>query len=184
MAITSTLPSIEFSGSFLHNDYTLQITSNSNIIHDAISNFTHHDNENSFMDFWLDGVCKLFIGCLGIFMNAIGIWILITQQRMQNMFLHILTCSLACDNGYMLMEMLGTLYHEFKVKFLVWILPQIVYPLKEIFYTSNILVTIGLSYERYALISDKKGYKQTMEVAKFRHHRLRKYRYCSVFNYV
>ena len=136
---------------------------------------SHIDNENRFMDFWVDGVFKLFVGNLGIFMNTIGVWILITQKRMQNMFLHILTCSLICDNGYMAMEMLSTLYHEFKVGFLIWILPQFVYPFKEIFYTCNILVTIGLSYERYTLISDKKGYKQAMEVANFRHKRLKKY---------
>ena len=146
-----------------------------NISNDDMINSSHHGNENRLMDFWLDGVFKLSIGSLGIIMNTIGIWILYTQPRMQSMFLHILTCSLACDNGYMAMEMLSTFYHEFKISFLVWILPHFVYPFKEIFYTCNILVTIGLSYERYALISDKKGYKQTMEVARFRHQRLRRY---------
>ena len=146
-----------------------------NETHVDVPHSSHHNNEDRFMDFWVDGVFKLFIGGLGISMNTIGIWILITQQRMQNMFLHILTCSLVFDNAYMAMEMLSTLYHEFKITFLVWILPQVVYPFKEIFYTCNILVTIGLSYERFTLISDKKGYKQTMEVARFRHQRLRKY---------
>ena len=174
----STLLPIQFTWSTLEkldNTSILIETSMVNISNDDMINSSHHGNENRLMDFWLDGVFKLSIGSLGIIMNTVGIWILCTQPRMQSMFLHILTCSLACDNGYMAMEMLSTLYHEFKISFLVWILPHFVYPFKEIFYTCNILVTIGLSYERYALISDKKGYKQTMEVARFRHQRLRKY---------
>ena len=132
-------------------------------------------HENEFMSFWLDGVFKILVGCFGIFINSLAIWILVTQQKMQNMFLHILTCSLFFDNGYMLMEVLTTLYWDFNVKGLVWLLPYVAYPFKEVFYTCNILITISLSYERYALISDSKGYKQTMEISKFRHKRLKKY---------
>ena len=133
-----------------------------------------HD-ENPFMDFWIDGILKLCLGCFGIFMNSLAISILVTQKKMQSMFLHILTCSLICDNGYMLMEMLTTLFYEFKVNDLVWIIPHFAFPFKEIFYTSNILITLALSYERYALISDSKGYRTTMTIAKFRYERLRKY---------
>ena len=153
---------------------TTNITSNTGFDNNTSTSNLQSD-ENYFMNFWLDGIFKLIVGFLAMFMNSIAIWILVSQKKMQNMFLHILTCSLIFDNGYMLMEILCTLYWEFKVSFLVWILPYIAYPLKEIFYTSNILITLSLSYERYTLISDSKGYKQTMEIAKFRHQRLRKY---------
>ena len=115
------------------------------------------------------------MGLLGIVMNSIAIWILITERKMQSMFLHILTFSFVCDIGYLFAEFLATLHHEFKVHGLVWLLPHFAYPFKEIFYAANILTTIGLSYERFSLILDKSGYRAKMEVSAFRYHRLRKY---------
>ena len=125
--------------------------------------------------FLVDGVLKMCMGLLGIFMNSIAIWILVTERKMQSMFLHILTFSFVCDIGYLFAEFLATLHHEFNVYDLVWLLPHFAYPFKEIFYAANILTTIGLSYERFSLILDKSGYRAKMEVASFRYHRLRKY---------
>ena len=155
-----------------------ETSSNFSIISSTISascTDSSDHKENAFMDYWIDGVLKICGGCFGSIMNAIAIWILVSEKRMQKMFLHILTCSLLFDNGYMLMEIITTMYWEFKVKNLVWILPHLAYPLKEIFYTANILTTIALSYERYTLLSDSKGYKQATELAECRYKRLRKY---------
>lgn len=91
------------------------------------------------------------------------------------MFLHILACSLIIDNSYLLMGMFNTLYHAFRLRFLIWILPYFSYPFNNVFYTSNVLITILMSYERYALISDDPEYQNNMKIAKFRYHRLRKY---------
>ena len=123
----------------------------------------------------VDGILKMCMGLLGIVMNSIAIWILVTERKMQSMFLHILTFSFVCDIGYLFAEFLATLHHEFKVHDLVWLLPHFAYPFKEIFYAANILTTIGLSYERFSLILDKSGYRAKMEVSAFRYHRLRKY---------
>ena len=115
------------------------------------------------------------MGVLGIFMNSVAIWILVSERKMQSMFLHILTFSFVCDIGYLFAEILATLHHEFNVYDLVWLLPYFAYPFKEIFYAANILTTIALSYERYSLILDHSGYRAKMEVTAFRYHRLRKY---------
>ena len=141
----------------------------------ANSTDSDNDDENLFMKFWFDGVFRIFIGCLGFSMNSLAIWILISHKKMQSMFLHILTCSLIFDNGYLVMDMLTLLYYNIKVEALIWILPYITFPFTDIFYTANILITICLAHERYALISDSGLYRQTMSIAKFRHHRLIKY---------
>ena len=127
------------------------------------------------MKFWLDGIITIALGSLAILINSLAIWILVRQQKMQSMFLHILTCSLVFDNGFILMQVLIALFYDFKLSGLVWLLPHFAFPLKEVFYTCNILCTISLSYERYAHISDTEGYKQSMKISKFRHTRLKKY---------
>ena len=115
------------------------------------------------------------MGILAISMNSVAIWILLSEKKMQSMFLHILAFSFVCDNGYILAEIIATLYHEFGVVELMWTLPYFAYPFKEIFYAANILTTIALSYERYSLLFDQTGYRAKMEVAEFRYHRLKKY---------
>ena len=81
-------------------------------------------DENEFLNVWLDGVLKLCLACFGLFINSIAIWILVTEKKMQRMFLHILTSSFLVDNGYMLMEILASLYYEYKITALGWILPH------------------------------------------------------------
>ena len=133
------------------------------------------EKEHELMEFWVDGVLKIALACCGIFINTIAIWILIGQEKMQTMFLHILTCSFIVDNGYMLMEILVTMYFDFQIYSLAWILPHLAFPFKGIFYTFHQLITVALSYERYALIENSNGYKQTMDIPRFRYQRLKKY---------
>jgi hypothetical protein len=149
------------------------------------NNSSVQSDADYFMDFWLDGMFKLVVGLLGIFMNSIAIWILVSERKMQKMFLHILTCSLISDNGFLITDMFCNLYHKFKVSSLAWILPYTAYPFKDIFYTSNILTTLALSYERYSQISDTTGEYSTMNIARFRHQRLRKHvLFISLFSFL
>ena len=131
---TSTMSNKTFDIEDTNNGSMVSSNNNNSII--------FHSDANYFMKFWLDGVFRLVVGSLGIFMNSFAIWILVSEQKMQNLFFHILACSLISDNGYLLMDMFCALYHEFNVYSLAWILPYTAYPLKRIFYTSNILTTL------------------------------------------
>ena len=104
-----------------------------------------------------------------------AIWILVSEKKMQRMFMHLLAFSLVCDNGFILSAFLTICYHEFDLAIFMWTLPWLAYPLKEIFYLANILVTIALSYERYVMVMDNSGYKAQMEIKYFRCKRLKKY---------
>ena len=118
---------------------------------------------------------KIGIQGLGLFLNSMAIWILVSEKKMQRMFMHLLAFSLVCDNGFILSDFLTICYHELHLDIFVWTLPWFAYPLKEIFYLANILVTIALSYERYVMVMDTSGYKAQMEIKYFRCKRLKKY---------
>ena len=118
---------------------------------------------------------KIGIQGLGLFLNAMAIWILVSEKKMQRMFMHLLAFSLVCDNGFILADILTTCYHELHLDIFVWTLPWFAYPFKEIFYFANIFITVALSYERYVMIMDTSGYKAQMEIKYFRCNRLKKY---------
>merc|ERR1712016_497166 len=97
--------------------------------------------ENEFLDMFVDYFLKQFLICLGFFINSIAIWILVTNKKMQNIFLHLLACSLVADNGFLFMALLTTLFYQFKYMSLVGIAAYVSIPFKEIFYTANLLIT-------------------------------------------
>ena len=127
------------------------------------------------MNLLLGKVLKFGIQGLGLFLNSMAIWILVTEKKMQRMFMHLLAFSLVCDNGFILADILTTCYHELHLDIFVWTLPWFAYPFKEIFYFANIFITVALSYERYVMIMDTSGYKAQMEIKYFRCNRLKKY---------
>jgi len=132
-------------------------------------------HENQFLDKVIDEVLKQVLICVGIFINSIAIWILVSHKKMQNMFLHLLACSLVSSNGFMIMSLITTLRYEFKVKSLVPIASFISIPFKEIFFTASILITVSMAYERYTTFDVGKGYRTRMKVKALRYQRLRKY---------
>ena len=134
--------------------------------------------ENFYLDLLVDKILKQALACFGIFINSIAIWILVSNKKMQNMFLHFLACSLIADNGYLLMALLTTLYWEFKVNsslFFNGMVGYITIPFKEVFYTANVLITISLAYERFSTIHYSSGHRASMAIARFRYQRLKKY---------
>ena len=131
--------------------------------------------ENYIVNLLLGKVLKFGIQGLGLFLNSMAIWILVTEKKMQRMFMHLLAFSLVCDNGFILTDILTSCYHELHMDIFVWTLPWFAYPFKEIFYFANIFITVALSYERYVMIMDTSGYKAQMEIKYFRCNRLKKY---------
>ena len=112
---------------------------------------------------------------LGLFLNSMAIWILVSKEKMQRIFMHLLAISLVCDNGFIITDFLTACYHELDLDIFVWTLPWFAYPLKEVFYLANILITISLSYERYVIIMDKSGYREQMKIKDLRRKRLMMY---------
>ena len=132
--------------------------------------------DNEYLELLVDRVLKQLLSCFGFFINSIAIWILVTNKKMQNIFLHLLACSLVADNGFLFMELLTTLFYEFKYMSLVGIAAYVSIPFKEIFYTANLLITMSMAYERYCTIDvSGKGYRTKMTIPSFRHKRLKRY---------
>ena len=123
-------------------------------------------DENYYLDRIVDEILKQVLICLGIFINSIAIWILMTHKKMQNMFLHLLACSMVADNGFLLMALITTLFYEFKLNFLAWPVSYISIPFMEIFFTAGLLITVSMAYERYTTLDVGKGYRTRMKVKK------------------
>ena len=126
------------------------------------------------MDLLFGKVLTFTFTGLGLFLNSMAIWILVSKQSMQKMFMHLLGFSLVCDNFFILLDFIIACYHELGLSFLVWTLP-VFYTLKEVFYLANILCTCALSYERYVHITDKSRNKAQLKIKYHRFMRLRNY---------
>ena len=155
-------------------DYDSQITVFSNNTKTLKDDFCD-GHEDQVLDKVIDEVLKQILIVFGIFINSIAIWILVSQKRMQNMFLHLLACSLVADNGFLVMALITTMYYEFKVKQLAGIVSYMSIPFKEIFFTGNVLITMSMAYERYTTLDVGKGYRTRMKVKALRYQRLKKY---------
>ena len=131
--------------------------------------------QNYFVDLLFGKGLRFGIQGLGLFLNSMAIWILVSKEKMQRIFMHLLAISLVCDNGFIITDFLTACYHELDLDIFVWTLPWFAYPLKEIFYLANILITISLSYERYVIIMDKSGYREQMKMKDLRRKHLMMY---------
>jgi len=158
-------------------DYNVQVFSNTTTHHDGHDHDHEYcdGHENVFMDKFFDEVLKQILIVLGIFINSIAIWILVSHKKMQNMFLHLLALSLVANNGFMIMALITTLFYEFKVKTLAGIVSYMSIPFKEIFFTASVLITVAMAYERYTTLDVGKGYRTRMKVKALRYQRLKKY---------
>ena len=125
--------------------------------------------------FLVDGVFKTTFGVIGFFVNCIAIKILVSQKKMQKMFHHLLTCSLIIDNCYIFVSSMSTIYYFFNVEWIIWAFPYFVIPFEQISYVANVLITVCLSHERYAILSDPRAYNTNMAGAAARYYRLGRY---------
>ena len=124
--------------------------------------------ENHIVDLLFGKVLTFGTQVFGLFLNSMAIWILVSNEKL---FMNMLAFLLVCDCGFILCDFIIACYHELGLVFLVWPLP-VFYPLKEIFYLSNILCTCALSYERYVHIMDKSRNKAQLKFKYYRRKRL------------
>ena len=130
--------------------------------------------ENHIVDLLFGKILPFACFGLGLFLNSMGIWILVGKDELQTLWRNLLTFLLICDSCFIVVDSIIACYYELGLVFLVWILPG-VFGIKEIFYLCNILITIALSYERYVHIRDKSGYKAQLKIKYYRFKRLTKY---------
>lgn len=122
--------------------------------------------------FWIDGVLISVIAAMGVILNIIALFILVSKKNMQNVFNHLLVFSFIAHNLYLFTSAFPRLYYNFKVEFAVLFIPHFAYPIEDIALTLNVLITVCLSHERYIVIPNPTQYKRTMNVKKNRHRRL------------
>ena len=120
------------------------------------------------------GVIKVVFGFLGLFINSVGIFVLIKEKSLRNIFNHIFACSLITDNIYLIAGAIITFYFHFDVKYpaLASLVPHFAIPFKHIALTANILITISLSHERYTALANPTAYTKHVANARNRCHRL------------
>ena len=111
------------------------------------------------------GSIMVTIAIVGITMNTLAVCIFATRKKMKSLFHRILMCLLLADNLYLACTILSSVYFDFDIDDIVWIMPYFVLPFKDISRTACLLTTIALSYERYSICCDPKKIKRSSQTS-------------------
>ena len=111
------------------------------------------------------GSIMVTIAIVGITMNTLAVCIFETRKKMKSLFHRILMCLLLADNLYLACTILSSVYFDFDIDDIVWIMPYFVLPFKDVSRTACLLTTIALSYERYSICCDPKKIKRSSQTS-------------------
>ena len=129
----------------------------------------HTEFENIFV-FWVDGVALCSLSIIGLTLNFIAIYILIRNKTLHNSFNYFLVALFSFDNGYIFTTMINQSFmKQFNIttKSHLILYPYFLHPMKHISFTCSILMTVVVSYERYASIQKPIQHYMQKKNAKF-----------------
>ena len=134
------------------------------------------------ISFWLEGVVISGLSIVGIFLNLLGIRILIMKESAQNLFNYLLITLFIADSVYLVLanmeSLLNVLIASDYLYFLLF--PNFIYPGRWMAMTMSIFMTVAIAHERYVAVRYPIKHRTQEKSAKFRWRRLGKYVITSV----
>ncbi|CAB4067152.1 unnamed protein product [Lepeophtheirus salmonis] len=111
--------------------------------------------------FWMEGVVLTVTGLIGIFGNALSVYIL-SKPDMYNSFNQLLITLSCLDTGFIFFALLDysmARAYKWRTSFYILLFPYFVYPFHQISFCASIFVTIALAYERYNAVCHPLHYR-------------------------
>ena len=104
--------------------------------------------------FWVGGVANCIIAVLGVLINIVSAYVLLTNQVLKNTFNKLLSVLLIIDSICLFFIINDVLYHTFKVSTGLYemFIPYFFHPFRNISLTASIFMTIAIAHERYEAI--------------------------------
>ena len=124
-------------------------------------------------DYWVNGVTKIFVACVGLLMNILGICTLFkTKDRF--LFVNLMLSLFFIDSVVLVTTMLSQLHIGYS-SFISYLYPYVTYPAHQISLYASIWMTVIMSHERYQALKDPVSYRQRLGRPRFQTYRLYKY---------
>ena len=127
--------------------------------------------------YWVGGVGISCVAIPGLMMNLIAICVLLKSVSRKNNFNPLIASLCLFDSVFLLLEIIDVFrkYFNFEEYLIVILFPQVIYPVRDIAFTSSIFMTVAIAYERYSAIKCPIQHHQLLRSRKFRRIMLLKY---------
>ena len=109
---------------------------------------------------WWVEMCGNFpVSLIGVVLNSVAVVVLSSSIMRNNFFNRLLICLAIIDNIYLLCEMSEVFRHLYRTYEQQYVLVSFVYPVRSVFMTSSIYMTVSLALERYHAITSPMEYR-------------------------
>ena len=108
---------------------------------------------------WMETLGHLVLGCFGIVINCITIFIMSRPNMRKSFFNCLLLCLAVFDSLYLCCEISEYFRHVYNTMVQQHVFVNFVYPIRNIFMCTSIYIIVALSYERYQALINPATYR-------------------------
>ena len=112
--------------------------------------------------FWGDGVCGCFFAIIGLIMNSLAIFILMTKEELKHMTTELLCRLLWIENIFLCTKLINLCYFDFGFECLAVIIPYFVYPLENTALTMAVFLMVCLAHQGYLITMNMRKYESML----------------------
>ena len=112
--------------------------------------------------FWGDGVCGCFFAIIGLIMNSLAIFILMTKEELKHMTTELLCRLLWIENIFLCTKLINLCYFDFGFECLAVIIPYFVYPLENTSLTMAVFLMVCLAHQGYLITMNMRKYESML----------------------
>ena len=131
--------------------------------------FMLSEEENSTLQnvyFWGDGVLGSLLSIIGLVMNVLAIYILMTREELKHMTTDLLCYLLWIENAFLFTRLINLCYFDFGFQHLAVIIPHGVYPLENMALTMAVFLMVCLAHQGYLITMNMRKYESMLAFRK------------------
>ena len=110
-------------------------------------------------EWWMETMGHLVLGCFGILLNCITIFVLTRPNMWKSFFNRLLATLAVFDSLYLLCEVSEAFRHRHNTMVQQHLFVNFVYPVRNMLMCSSIYITVALAYERHQALKDPTTYR-------------------------
>ena len=110
-------------------------------------------------EWWIETVGHFGVGCFGILLNCLTIFVLARPNMRKSFFNRLLVVLAVFDSVYLICEVSECFRHRYETLVQQHLFVNFVYEIRQIAFSSSIYMTVILAYERYHALKDPTTYR-------------------------
>ena len=112
--------------------------------------------------FWGDGVLGCFFAIVGLIMNSLAIFILMTKEELKHITTELLCRLLWVENTFLCTKLINLCYFDFGFQCVAVIIPYFVYPLENTSLTMAVFLMVCHAHQGYLITMNMRKYESTL----------------------